>query len=451
MADPLTESATHRTYPSTRYAWYMVILLTVAYIFSFVDRYILALLIEPIKADLQISDTQIGLLLGPAFAIFYATMGLPLGFLADRKRRTWIVGFGVALWSAATAASGLAKNFGHLFIARMSVGVGEATLSPCTMSMISDSFPKERRARPIAFYTMALSLGAGIASLVSAGVLQWAKTVPSIDLPLVGVVAPWQFTFIVVGLPGLVLALLMFTLREPKRQTVVADPDQVGSDNNNMLDMLRHVARHWKVFLPFVAIFCFMTVLAYSQGWGAPLFQRTWGWEASKYATVNAVVLLAVGPLTVNFAGWLSDHWTGQGLKDAPLKIALIGVVIMIISGVIAPLMPSPWLAMAFFGINTMGIALTSAVGVTALLNISPAAMRAQIVAFYYMCISLAGLLLGPTTIALLNDNVFGVENIRYSMAVLPAFYGVPVILMAGLIRRNYMKAYLHYEAIGQE
>jgi MFS family permease len=429
----------------------MVVLLTIAYIFSFVDRYILGLLIEPIKADLQISDTQIGLLLGPAFAIFYATMGLPLGWLADRKRRTWIVGFGVALWSAATAASGLAKNFLHLFIARMSVGVGEATLSPCTMSMISDSFPKERRARPIAFYTMALSLGAGIASLVSAGVLQWAKTVPSIDLPLLGVVAPWQFTFIVVGLPGLLLAVLMFTLREPPRQSIVEDPERVGSQNNNLADMLRHIIRHRWVFLPFVAVFCYMTVLAYSQGWGAPMFKRTWGWDASQYATVNAVVLLAVGPVTVNYAGWLSDRWTRTGIKDAPLRIALIGVAVMIVSGVAAPLMPSPWLAMGMYGVNTIGIAMTSAVGVTALLNISPAAMRAQIVAFYYMCISLTGLMLGPTTIALLNDHVFGEAGIRYSMAVLPAAYGIPILLMAGMIRRNYMKAFLHYESIGQE
>lgn len=205
-------------YPSARYGWYMVVLLTVAYIFSFVDRYVLGLLIEPIKADLELTDTQIGLLLGPAFAIFYATMGLPLGWLADRQRRTWIVAAGIALWSAATAASGLARNFPQLFIARMSIGVGEATLSPCAMSMISDSFPREKRARPIAFYTMALSLGAGIASLISAAVLQWAKTTTDISLPIVGTVAPWQFTFFVVGLPGLALSLLVLMLREPVRR-----------------------------------------------------------------------------------------------------------------------------------------------------------------------------------------------------------------------------------------
>ena len=447
----MTEQTRERNYPSSRYAWYMVILLTVAYVFSFVDRYILGLLIEPIKADLGLSDTQIGLLLGPAFAIFYATMGLPLGWLADRKRRTWIVGIGVALWSAATAASGLAKNFMHLFIARMSVGVGEATLSPCTMSMISDSFPKEKRAKPIAFYTMALSLGAGIASLVSAAVLTWAKTVPGIELPLVGEVEAWQFTFFVVGLPGLLLALLMFTLREPPRHLVAEDPARVGSSNNNLADMLRHVARNWLLFLPYVAIFGYMTVLAYSQGWLAPMFQRTWGWEASQYATVNAIMLLALGPASVNFAGWLSDRWTRAGIPDAPVRISLIGVTIMVISGVIAPLLPSPWLAMGMFGINTVGIALVSAVGVTGLLNLSPAALRGQIVAFYYMCISLSGLMLGPTSVALLNDFVFGVENIRYSMALLPALYGIPVLLMGGLIRRKYIEAQAHYDAIGQE
>ena len=198
-------------YPNPRHAWYMVILLTVAYVFSFVDRYVLGLLIEPIKADLNLTDTQIGLLLGPAFAIFYATMGLPLGWLADRKRRTAIVAAGVFVWSIATAASGLAKSFAHMFAARMAVGIGEATLSPCAMSMISDSFPKERRGRPIAFYTMALSLGAALASLLSASVLVWAKRSDGLSLPILGPVAalaihlrrrritrarPWSFVFV---------------------------------------------------------------------------------------------------------------------------------------------------------------------------------------------------------------------------------------------------------------
>ena len=166
-------------YPSTGYAWYTVAILTIAYVFSFIDRYILGLLIEPIKADLGLSDTQIGLLLGLAFAIFYATMGVPIGWLADRQRRTWIVAAGIAVWSAATALSGLARNFTQLFIARLSIGIGEATLSPCALPMISDSFPRARRARAIAVYLMALSLGAGIANLVGGQVIAWSNSCAS--------------------------------------------------------------------------------------------------------------------------------------------------------------------------------------------------------------------------------------------------------------------------------
>ncbi len=441
--------SSNRVYPSTSRAWGMVILLTIAYVFSFVDRYVLGLLIEPIKGDLGLTDTQIGLLMGPAFAIFYATMGLPLGWLADKKRRTWIVAAGVALWSAATVASGMAKNFGHMFLARMSIGVGEATLSPCTMSMISDSFPKHRRAKPIAFYTMALSLGAGVAGLISAAVLKWAKTVDEIVLPVFGSVAPWQFTFIIVGLPGLVLAVFIFFMKEPPRQPLESDPN--AHEGDNLLSMLKHVFKEWKLFFPFIAMFCYMTIVAYSQGWGASMFKRTWGWEAYQYATWNAVALLIMGPLAVNFAGWLSDKWTASGIKDATVRIALIGIVIIIVTGIIFPLLPSPWMAIVVIGFNTAGIAMVSAIGVTGLLNISPARMRAQIVAFYYMCISMAGLFLGPTTIALLNDNVFGEDGIRYSMALLPVIYGIPVLLMAGVIRKNYIKAYEYYESIGQE
>lgn len=447
---PAAAATAPRTYPSPTRAWTMVGLLTVAYVFSFIDRYVLGLLTEPIRADLGLTDFQFSLLLGPAFAIFYATMGLPLGWLADKRRRTWIVGAGVALWSAATVASGLAKNFGHMFLARMSIGVGEATLSPCAMSMISDSFPKERRAKPIAFYTMALSLGAGIASLLSAAVLQWAKTVEGIDLPLVGTVKPWQFTFFVVGFPGLILAVFFFFLREPPRHGSPAR-GAAGAGNDNLLDMLRHVFGHAGLYLPFIAIFCYMTIIAYSQGFGAPLFQRTFGWEPAKYATVNAIVLLATGPAAVNYAGWLSDRWTARGIEDAPVRIALLGVAIIIVTGVAAPLMPDPYLAMVGYGANTVGIAFVSAVGVTALLNITPAGIKAQTVAFYYMCISMAGLFIGPPSIGLLNDFVFGTEGIRYSMALVPALFGIPVLLLGPYVLRRYRAANAHYEALGQD
>jgi len=426
--------ATERQYPSARYAWYMVIVLTIAYVLSFVDRYILGLLIEPIKADLNLTDTQIGYLLGLAFSLFYATMGLPLGYLADRKRRTFLISAGVAVWSLATAASGLAKNFWHLFFARMSVGAGEATLSPCTMSMISDSFPREKRGKPIAFYTAALSVGAGVASLVSAAVLTWAKSVTEISLPVVGTVAPWQFTFIIVGLPGLLVALLMLTMREPPRQRTAGD-----AVKPEFRVMLRHVWRRRGVYLSFVSFVCLMTIIAYSQGWFAAMFERTWGWPAEKYATVNAIVLLSVGPLTVNIAGWLNDKWYAAGKHDAPLLIMIIGVLIMVPTGILAPLMPSPEIAFVILAFNTAGIAMTSATGVTGLMNITPSEIRGQTVAVYYMMISLSGLLLGPGTVGWLSDNVFGNENLYLAAATVPAVFGIPVLLLIRYARRVYL------------
>ena len=436
--------AAERQYPGSRYAWYMVIVLTIAYILSFVDRYILGLLVEPIKADLGFSDFQMGLLLGPAFAIFYATMGLPLGWLADRKRRTFIVAAGIAVWSIATAASGLAKNFWHLFVARFTVGAGEATLSPCAMSMISDSFPREKRGKPIAFYSAALSLGAGIASIVSAAVLTWAKSVPSVSVPLLGPVAPWQFTFFIVGLPGLLVAVLMITLREPPRQKTagveVAPQFRV---------MLRHVFKRWHVYASFVSFVCLMTIIAYSQGFYAPMFKRTWGWEAEQYAIVNAVVLLAVGPLTVNIAGWVNDKWYSQGKKDAPLRIMIIGALIMVPTGILAPLMPSPWLAMGVIVFNTIGIATTTATGVTGLMNITPSEIRGQTVALYYMTISFAGMGLGPTTIGWLSDNVYGNEHLNYAAATIPALYGIPILLLIPYARRVFLAELEKQEAAG--
>ena len=436
--------ATERQYPSTRYAWYMVIILTIAYILSFVDRYILGLLAEPIKADLGLSDLQIGLLLGPAFGLFYIFMGLPLGWLADRKRRTLIVSIGVFVWSAATVASGMAKNFWHLAVARFSVGAGEATLSPCAMSMISDSFPREKRGRPIAFYSAALSLGAGIASFVSAGVLTWAKTVPEVSVPVLGAVAPWQFTFFVVGIPGILVAAIMITLREPPRQKTAGS--EVKPD---FRVMLKHVGSRWRVYASFVSFVCLMTIIAYSQGFYAPMFKRTWGWESEQYAVVNGIVLLAVGPLTVNVAGWLNDKWYAQGKKDAPLLIMIIGACLMVPTGILAPLMPSPWLAMGLIVFNTIGIATTTATGVTGLMNITPSEIRGQTVAVYYMTISLAGLFLGPPTIGWLSDNVFGNEQLNYAAATVPAMYGIPVLLLIGYARRAYLAEVEKQEAAG--
>jgi MFS family permease len=422
-----------QSYPSSTYAWYMVVVLTIAYILSFVDRYVFGLLIEPIKADFDLTDLQVSIIGSTAFAIFYATMGLPLGYLADRWRRTWLLGIGVLVWSAATVACGLARNFGQMFIARMAVGAGEATLGPSAMSMISDSFPRERRGRPIAFYSAALSLGAGIASLVSASVIVWANSVSELTIPIVGMVKPWQFTFVVVGLPGIAVALLMLTLREPPRRI-----GKEGATQRAVSDTLRYFRTHWKVYACCLAISGFMVIVAYSQFFYAPMFQRTWGWPPQTYALWNGVTLLLVGPLTVNIAGHVNDVLYRRGVVDAPLVVMIVGIALIIPSGILAPLMPTPELAFVMIVGNTIGIATTTATSVTSLMNITPSQFRGQAAALYYMIVSMLGLILGPNTVGALSDYVFGNEQLNYAAAATVAIYGVPILLLIRPARRLY-------------
>lgn len=403
----------------------MVALLTLAYLLSYIDRSVLGLLVQPIKADLGLSDAQIGWLLGPAFAIFYATVGLPLGWLVDHKPRTRLIALGVTVWSAATAACGMATGFLQLFLARMTVGVGEAVLSPAAFSIIGDSFPVERRARPIAIYSMAITLGAGIASLIGAAVLTWAKSSPEITLPVLGTIAPWQATFLAVGLPGFAVAIVFLLVREPRRQPVV------GVADNSFREVLRYVVDHRREYLLIIGIVAAMVIVAYSQGFLAAAFERRWGWPPEYYARLNGIVSLVVGPAVYLATGTLCDRLLRAGDSDAPLKIMSVSLIVLVPSGSVAMLMPSAWLAFAVLTVATGAIGAISAVGVTALLQRTPPAIRGQVVALYYMAISLAGLLLGPTTVGFLSTHVLGEERLHLAIGAIPLIYGTLPALFA--------------------
>jgi len=237
----------------------------------------------------------------------------------------------------------------------------------------------------------------------------------------------------------------MLTVREPKRQRTEGSTIQP-----RVRDALNHIGTRLPVYLSFVAFVCLMTIVAYSQGWYAPMFQRTWGWEPEKYATINAIVLLSVGPLSVNFAGWLNDRWYAKGQHDAPLRIMIIGVLLIVPTGIIAPLMPSPWLAMGILVFNTVGIAMTSATGVTGLMNITPAEIRGQTVALYYMTISMAGLLLGPQTVGILSDQ-FGNENLNLAAAAVPAIFGIPLLFLIRFALNRYNTEIERQQAAGMQ
>jgi len=231
-------------YPQPAYAWYVVVVLTLGYIVSFLDRQIFALLVQPIRHDMGLSDTQVSLIGGLAFALFYTFLGIPIGRLADRRSRRAIIATGITIWCVMTAACGLAHNYWQLFSARVGVGVGEATLNPSALSLISDYFPREKRGRAISFYNMGVSLGVGIANIIGAWAIALTSAMAPITLPLVGALRPWQLVFLLVGLPGLVVALLMFTVREPRRRDRVrigvADGQHLINNQNLRFQMSRY-------------------------------------------------------------------------------------------------------------------------------------------------------------------------------------------------------------------
>ncbi|WP_336986764.1 MFS transporter [Altererythrobacter aquiaggeris] len=425
--------AVAKPYPSAAAGWLLVVFLTVAYIFSFVDRYILGLLIEPIKAEFGLSDRAIGWLLS-AFTWVYGFVGIFMGWMIDRGRRTWIVAIGMALWSAATVATGMAKNFVQLFTARMGVGVGEATLSPATFSMIGDSFPPEKRGKPIAFYSSALPIGAGLASLLSGAVIAWTAASGSQSVPFFGELSPWRFTLLVVGLPGGLFAAVFLFMKEPERRPSQADPAVIGGSGFG--DAIKYILDNFLLYFGFVMVVCCMTAIAYSQGFLAPTFERTWGWSPQTYALVNGVALLIIGPINMMIMGTISDRWTSKGVPDAALRLMYIGFFIMVPTAAIPLFMPTAELAFAVLCINTVGIGIVSAIGVTALLVITPAQVRGQLVALYYLAISWFGSL-GPIVVGELSSSVFGEADLRYAVAAVPIIFAiVPLALMSSTKRR---------------
>ncbi|MCZ6830883.1 MAG: MFS transporter, partial [Gammaproteobacteria bacterium] len=215
---------------SLAYPWYIVSLCMLAYIFSFIDRQVISLLIDPIRADLQISDTQFSLLHGLAFAMLYAVAGIPIARLADTRSRPVIISVGILVWSMATAVCGVAKSFVQLFFSRMAVGVGEAALSPAAYSMITDLFPKSKLGLALGVYSSGSFLGGGLAFIIGGAAIALVEQWGPQTVPVIGLIKPWQMTFFMVGLPGvLVAALFYITVKDPARKGVSRATDAQGN------------------------------------------------------------------------------------------------------------------------------------------------------------------------------------------------------------------------------
>ncbi len=409
---PRTEEHTDEPYPEPVYAWYVVGLLTFVYIFSFIDRQILGLLVQPIRRDLRISDTQMSLLMGFSFAVFYTFFGIPLGRLADTRSRRTLIAAGFALWSVFTAGCGLARNFAQMLLMRMGVGVGEAALSPAAYSLITDTFPRHRLATAISVYSMGIYIGSGLALVLGGAVAALASKQELWQLPLVGATRPWQVIFFIVGLPGVILALLMYTIREPKRRGVTA-----GKAAPPISQVFAYIAENKMTFICHNVGFALISFSNYGNtSWIPTFFMRNHGWSAPDAGYVYGAIVAIAGTLGIVAGGRLADWMTQRGYRDSSMRVGLYVTLLWLPTSVYA-LVPSGNLAALLL---IPAVFLTSApfgVAPAAIQQMMPNSMRGQASAIYLFVVNLIGLGLGPTAVAITTDRIFGYDAaVRYSI-----------------------------------
>ncbi len=403
-------------WPSEKVALYTMLVLTVASMFSYIDRIVLNLMVGPIKAAFGLSDTQFSLLQGAAFGLFYTLAALPIGRLVDFADRRLIVAVGAGVFSAFTVMSGLARSYVELFLARVGVGAGEASLNPAAYSLLADTYPKDRLASALGVFTMGAFIGIGCAFIFGGAIVHWAMTAGPVTLPLLGEIAPWQVAFLVVGAPGLLVALWALTIKEPPRRGALSDGPLKPPP---LRDVIARFWRHRALYGPMFAGYCLITLNGYAgASWTAEFFKRVHGWNAAQaglwYGLFGVLIASVLGAFV---AGRIADS-VGKRHPDAALRVAALAMLGSWIPSAVATLTANPWTALALLAVAQFFTTFPFPLAAATLQLSTPNQHRGQTSAVYLFVINLCGLTLGPLIIGVMNDQVFtATDGIRYSLA----------------------------------
>jgi MFS family permease len=409
-------------WPSRARAYYALLILTLALMVATIDRGVLSVLVEYIKRDLHVTDTQFSVLSGFAFVFFYAFLGLPIARLADRYSRRLIIGIGVAFWSLMTVLSGVAQSYQQLFWARVAVGAGESSFAPATYSILTDSFPPEKLPMAMSFLSLGFVCGGGFALIAGGVALQAAAAIGPVALPVVGMLRSWQLVFFLVGLPGLVIALLMATVAEPKRRGLLPAIGGVRPDKVPVRIIGQFLVKEWLTFVPIFAAMGIKTLLSFGAAlWTPAFFARTYGWSMTQGGYRIGIVSLIVSPFGLLLGGWLAEYYARRGRDDANLRVLQIATVAVVPTSILYPLMPTPGAALAVYALNYFLACVGIGPGNAALQVVTPNQMRGQIRALFQLVFNFVGYALGP----LFTDKVFHAESaIRYSLTAAAAITG---------------------------
>jgi MFS family permease len=425
--------------------WYTVYILAIVSMLAQVDRGIISLLIQPMKRDLALTDTQVSILVGFAFTFFYVVVGPPMSRVTDSGVRKYVIAGGLTVWSFATALCGVAQSFWALFFGRALVGGGESVNGPASFSIIADAIPHHRLPRAFAILNAGVMGGMAL-SLVIGGVLigLLAKVEP-IPVPGIGLIRNWQLVFMIVGIPGLIVALLiMLTMPEPQRK------GGKKPGGYPFREVLRFVAGQRAIHLPLLLGVLLMSIQSYGLGaWAPAFYERTYGWGPAVAGPLLGTVSLG-GSFIGLFVGTRLAEWLGRHHDDANLRVLFLAQLLSVPFGIAGPLMPSPWLALgcgamaAVFGVMG-GPAYNAAIQLA-----TPNEMRGQVNAMYLFTLSAVGGALGPTLVALITDNIAGSEDqLRYVMVGLRVVLGPMSVLLIWLAVTPYGRVFRQRMDVG--
>jgi MFS family permease len=411
-------------------AWFVVFVLMCGHVLSFIDRQILNLLVGPIRHDLGITDTQMSLLMGFSFAVFYTVCGLPLAWWADRRSRKHLIAAGVCAWSLATAACGVATNFTQMLLARIGVGVGEASLSPAAFSLITDYFPRGQRATAISVFGIGSYVGGGIAFLIGGLTIHLVSAGGELVLPVVGAIRPWQVVFLLLGIGGLAFVLLVSMIPEPRRVASVSGSLRVSGAGDVFRRNARSICCH-NLGFGLIALSGYG-----SSAWLPTYFIRVLHWTPGRVGLLYGGAIAVFGTLGIVLGGRLTDRLHRAGRIDAAMRVGALSAVTAI--PIMIALVSTQELGaiLACLSIGMVVLSMPFGAGPAALQEIVPASMRAQFSAVYLFVISMLGLGLGPTAIALVTDYVYGddmavgrsllwVCSVAMAMGALTLWYGL--------------------------
>lgn len=405
-------------------AWWTLSVLFLLYVLSFLDRHIITMLVPDIKADLGLTDFSISILLGPAFAIFYALFGLPLGWASDRYPRRWVIFLGTAFWAVATAASGLAQSFTTLLLARIGVGAGEAALAPSAYSLLADKFPPNRLTTALSVYHTGIKVGSAAAFAIGGVAIAAANNIGPVTLPLVGVLQPWHLVFFLVGAPGILVALLVFTFSEPPRRAPAKDARGFGE----LKTFLKANGRLIALLLAGVSL---MAVCAYSlTSWTPAFLQRRYGLEAIEYGPALSVVSL-VSAVVLVLKGGVIDILFGRGMKDAHIRFYTWLLALSVPFAAFAFFSPTPIIFYLFYGV-VQAVAIPFMAYVSTLIQLmTPKALRGQMTSLFLFTFTILGLGTGPMIVGALTDFVFRDEQMIGASLALLLCVSIPAAFVA--------------------